>query len=464
MKLRMREIWAPALLTKENNFRFKVPKFLRRRTKTLTQVGLDDRLEEWIETWRRKRLGAGRDAVNITIKKKDAIYLNGKIPFIGDNVFNGPLFPPYAEWVYMRDHYDHYIHLIPWEQYFGPEKFLKWYPTYREEILSLLSEPYNFETQRTVWMFGYGSLISPDCPPHGLSEIQRKQIIPYWLKKQAGYRRVWSYRHGLVGINAFGLEVVDDVQSKGMNICGCLYPMDYEKASDLFSFREEGYKLLLIDANYFEPMHPDFQISDGVGYVWVCGQPILKCQNASDEYCFDMACKRHYPSVDSPILQSYIDTVLEGALRYSTASIGHADGMNFAAAIVSSTAGWEFPLYNDRQLAGRPWSYFPNYELIDGLLSACPPSRDAFVKRLRTSMETMTLKTMMLEIEKKKTKQWADSYFCVQRTIKISPALQNRTRNKRRSSVLKRIDGSVQANRQYRKPFKDTGEEVSPQS
>jgi len=415
-KLRMREIWGPALLTNENIFRFKLPKFLRRKTKKLTQEELDEILEEWIETWRRKRLGAGRDTSNIVIKKKEETYIKGKMAFIGDVVFHGTMFPSYDEWIYMRDHHDQFIPLLPWEQYFGTEKFLKWYPTYREDIISLLSEPYDFETQRTVWMFGYGSLISPDCPPHGLSDDQRKQIIPYWLKKQAGYRRVWNYRHGSVGINAFGLEEIGDVENEGMNICGCLYPMDYEKASDLFSFREEGYELLLIDADYFEPMHPDFQKPEGVGYVWVCGQPILKSEDPFN----NMESKRHYPTEDSPILQSYIDTVLEGALRYSTAGIGHVDGMNFAAAIISSTAGWDYPWYNDRLLAGRPWTYFPNYELIDGLLSTCPLSRDAFVKRRRTSMEIMSLKTTMLEKEKQKTMQWGNNYFRKLSSYKVS--------------------------------------------
>jgi len=262
-------------------------------------------------------------------------------------------------------------------------------------------------------MFGYGSLISPDCPPHGLNDNQKKQLIPYWLKKQAGYRRVWNYRHGSVGINAFGLEDVSDVENgnEAMDICGCLYPMDYEKASDLFSFREEGYELLLIDEDYFEPMHPDFKIPKGVGYVWVCGQPTLKCKDSSNNNCFDMACKRHNPTEDSPILQSYIDTVLEGSLRYSTAGLGHVDGMKFAAAILSSTARWDHPWYNDRLLAGRPWSYLPNYELIDGLLSTCPMSRDAFIQRRRTSMKPMSLKIKMLETEQNDTSRWADKFF-----------------------------------------------------
>jgi len=454
MKLHIRELLSPALLTKKNKFRFRLPKSLQKGRKKVTQEELNNRLEEWIDTWRRKRLSAGRCDKNIVIKKKDNNHLIGDIPFTGDAVFFGTLFPPYDEWIYMRDHYDQYIPMLPWELHFGPEKFLKWYPTYREEIISLLSEPYDFETQRTVWMFGYGSLISPDNPPHGLSKDQMKQIIPYWLKKQAGYRRVWNYRHGPVGINAFGLEEVNDTENEGMNICGCLYPMDYEKASDLFSFREEGYELLLIDADFFEAMHPDFKIPEGVGYVWVCGQPTLKCGGTSDD-CFDMACKRHNPTTDSPILQSYIDTVLEGALRYSTTGHGHVDGMNFAAAIISSTTGWNYPWYNDRILAGRPWSYLPNYELIDGLLATCPTSCDSFVQRQRTSMETMSLKVPMFEAEKANTKQWSNNFFL--RKNKIESNSMTVPNHMQHTLTTRRRRMSKYATNQVRNHFQGSG-------
>lgn len=420
MKLHLRELLSPVLLNQANVFRFRVPQVLRRKHREKTQKELDALVEEWVATWKRKRFDAGRNTTALKIKKKrESDIERGCIPFIGQSVFKGTLFPTRDEWLYMRDHYEEYIPLLLWEKYYGPEKFLRWYPSYREEIKRLLSETYDFETKRVVWMFGYGSLISPDSPPHGLSDDQKKQIIPYWLKKQAGYRRVWNYRHGPVGINAFGLEEVPQGKDGAMNIAGCIYPMDYEKASDLFSFREEGYELLLMDAEYFEPMHPDYALPRGIGYLWMCGEPIKNpVEDISDS---DLACKRHNPTADSPILQSYLDTVLEGALRFSTAGRGHVDGMNFAAAILLSTAGWNYPWYNDRLLAGRPWSYLPNYELIDGLLSTCPASRDAFIHRYRTAMESVSSKIPMFEQEKRATMRWADKFYS---TAPMQPASQ----------------------------------------
>mmetsp|Transcript_24509 Transcript_24509/g.55989 ORF Transcript_24509/g.55989 Transcript_24509/m.55989 type:complete len:931 (-) Transcript_24509:147-2939(-) len=402
MNIPLREIYSPMLLTERNTWRYNNP-FKKKEVAIPSRQELDERMQEWLETWRRKRTDIGRDTDNYTIKEPE----NGEFPiFKGPLVFHGTLFPTYYEWVYMRDHYPQYLTLLPWEKGMGAEHFLKWYPTYKEEVTQLLREPYDFENRREVWMFGYGSLISPNSPPAGLTDSQRKQIIPYWLKRQTGYRRAWNYRHGPVGINAFGLEKVDE--EKAMDISGCVYPMDYEKASDLFSFREEGYELLMIHEDYFEPMHKDYAIPKGVGYIWVCGQPTLKC---GDDACNIMGSKRNNPTQDSPILQSYIDTVIEGALRYNTAGVGHADGMRFAASIIASTAGWDAPWFNDRLLAGRPWYLMPKYEIIDGLLATCPASRDGFVGRLRASMEPLLEKRLMLEKEKDENLPWAEIFY-----------------------------------------------------
>jgi len=85
--------------------------------------------------------------------------------------------------------------------------------------------------------------------------------------------------------------------------------------------------------------------------------------------------------------------------------------MNFAASILKSTAGWDFPWYNDRLLAGRPWSFLSQYELIDGLLSACPTSRNAFVDRFNTAMHGYVEKQPMLRNKKEETLPWGNKFF-----------------------------------------------------
>ena len=102
MKLRLREILSPALLHDDNNFRFRLPKALRKEPKVITQQEKDERLDEWIETWKRKRLAVGRDDKSIATKTKDK---GGKIvgiPFLGEPVFLGTCFPTKDEWLYER--------------------------------------------------------------------------------------------------------------------------------------------------------------------------------------------------------------------------------------------------------------------------------------------------------------------------------------------------------------------------
>ena len=130
---------------------------------------------------------------------------------------------------------DH-VHPDLWNDHNPEEKFLNWYPTYAEEVVELLKEPYDFDVKREIWMFGYGSLLSPDTPPAGLTGRQRKMLLPYWMKKSSGYKNSFSFRHGSCAINALGLLPAEEDED-GEHVCGCVYPIDYEVACDLFCYR-----------------------------------------------------------------------------------------------------------------------------------------------------------------------------------------------------------------------------------
>lgn len=100
-----------------------------------------------------------------------------------------------------------------------------------------------------------------------------------------------------------------------------------------------------------------------------------------------------------------------GALRFMTSGLGHADGMNFAAAILKSIDGWDRPWINDRLIPGRPWSWRPQWELIDGLLSTCPTSREAFKKRLRPEGAQPQDMAKVQALEQKRWAPWAAKYY-----------------------------------------------------
>eukprot|EP00966_Prymnesium_polylepis_P180715 4185256-Prymnesium_polylepis.1 len=335
-------------------------------------------LGEWMDTYIRKRTAVGKSADRYQIVKPSVFGAETE----SLHVFLGTMLPVREQWLVDRDTPSGKPVILPHELPLAAEKFLRWYPGYFEEVEHLMKtarHSYNFSTDRVVYMFGYGSLMSPDAPPEGLTPDQRKQIIPYWLTCGAGYRRVWNYRHGTAGITALGLEEVGP--EKAMDICGAVYPIDYELACDLFGVREDGYELLLVHQSYFKPMHDAFTIPDNVGYIWVCGQPTRDGTGGVNDKRFD-------PTPDFPILQTYVDTILSGALRFSTAGAGKADGMRFAAAVIGSISGWDKPWLNDRMVPGRPWSWKPEWQLIDGMLSTCPASASGIRKRLQPTGST----------------------------------------------------------------------------
>jgi hypothetical protein len=73
------------------------------------------------------------------------------------------------------------------------------------------------------------------------------------------------------------------------------------------------------------------------------------------------------------MLQSYVDVVLRGALRY---------GPDFAKELIQTTAGWSVFWLNDRELPRRPWVDTNDYQEIDSLLSKVEPASDDLGNRL----------------------------------------------------------------------------------
>ena len=64
-------------------------------------------------------------------------------------------------------------------------------------------------------------------------------------------------------------------------------------------------------------------------------------------------------SAEFPLLESYIDVVVEGALEY---------GDDFARELIETTSEWSNYWLNDRELARRPWVYNPASSQVDALL------------------------------------------------------------------------------------------------
>lgn len=83
---------------------------------------------------------------------------------------------------------------------------------------------------------------------------------------------------------------------------------------------------------------------------------------------------RELPEPDAafPLLESYIDVVVEGALEY---------GPDFARELLETTAGWSKYWLNDRELARRPWVHDGRAAAVDSLLATVAPASIYFPER-----------------------------------------------------------------------------------
>ncbi|MDE1331001.1 gamma-glutamylcyclotransferase family protein [Vibrio aestuarianus] len=180
-----------------------------------------------------------------------------------------------------------------------------------------------------MYIFGYGSLInsaSRQLTGHTGQAIPvvATGLVRYWGKIDDSY--------------VLSPLVVNIGQGK---VNGVLLEID-ELALAEFDRRERGYERISISANQIETecaFNRQLPI-----WVYVKDSPQPPCEH-------------------SPIVQTYIDTVLAGCLEFSE---------SFAHNFIENTLGWQHPLENDRHapkygnLAGVQMEH---YSIIDALVA-----------------------------------------------------------------------------------------------
>ncbi|MBW3694278.1 gamma-glutamylcyclotransferase [Vibrio sp. T187] len=186
-----------------------------------------------------------------------------------------------------------------------------------------------------MYIFGYGSLINA---------ASRK------LTGQTG-QAIPAIAHGLVRHwgkidDSYVLSPLVVNEGDGQ-VNGVLLEID-DLALAEFDRREKGYHRIQIDAQQVET-EQEFNHEHEI-WVYVKDQPDVPC-------------------INSPIMQTYVDTVLAGCLDVSE---------SFAQHFVHHTQGWHHPLEDDRHqpkygnLAGVATHHQP---LIDELISTVRPAR-----------------------------------------------------------------------------------------
>jgi hypothetical protein len=214
----------------------------------------------------------------------------------------------------------------------------------------LLNLPTNF-------IVGYGSLIN--SASRNSTATAPIAAIPVRVKAAFGYIRTWNERGGINHWTALGLRKPNAGESAS-SINGVLYPVD---AADLAKFdkREGGYQRVEVRPSQIEAV--GWEPLPAAGHFWIY-VPRAVAQGTAATFM--------PPDADYPIVESYVDIVVEGGLEYSP---------EFAREIIGTTDGWSRFWLNDREVAHRPWVHDPHARDVDQLLAAVPATATLLPQR-----------------------------------------------------------------------------------
>jgi hypothetical protein len=209
----------------------------------------------------------------------------------------------------------------------------------------------------TQFIFGYGSLIN--TASRNSTASAPIPAIPVRVSAGFGFIRTWNDRSPS-GFTALGLRKPRDGE-QASTINGVLYAVDGDDMAK-FDAREEGYARVEIPHEDIEAV--SWQSLPAAGHIWVYVpvQPGAEPGIGLPE-----------PDAAFPMLESYIDVVVEGGLEY---------GAGFAREIIETTADWSQFWLNDRELARRPWVHDAKSGAVDKLLATTAPAAGKLASRL----------------------------------------------------------------------------------
>jgi len=202
--------------------------------------------------------------------------------------------------------------------------------------------------QPTQFIFGYGSLIN--TPSREATAGRPVAAIPVRVSAAFGYVRSWNDR-ARTGFTALGLRRRFEGEAP-MTINGVIYPVVGNDMS-AFDEREKGYVRVEVPRALIEAV--SWQPLPAQGTVWVY---VPKAEGKAPGEGLPV------PDAKFPLVESYIDVVIEGGLEY---------GPEFAREIIETTRDWSPYWLNDRTLARRPWVFDKQFSKVDALLAASAP-------------------------------------------------------------------------------------------
>ena len=211
--------------------------------------------------------------------------------------------------------------------------------------------------QPTQFIFGYGSLINRESRDGTAGH--HIEAVPARISAAFGYLRSWN-DNCPCGFTALGLRVPAPGEHAS-TINGVVYPVEGDDLS-AYDARESSYRRVRVPNEDVEPA--GWQPLPAGGTIWIY---VPKAEDGQLGVGLPKA------SAGSPVVESYVDVVLHGALDY---------GPDFARELIATTTDWSEYWLNDRDVARRPWVFTKDSSAIDRLLRETEPAAGHIKDRL----------------------------------------------------------------------------------
>ena len=193
------------------------------------------------------------------------------------------------------------------------------------------------DTQQFI--FGYGSLI--ESQSRVMTSPDALHALPVNV---VGIQRGWFGQAGGVSLSPTYLAAVPDPNS---SCNGVIFKVSRPQLEAFDQF-ETGYQRERIDPNNTNMLDGSTSAVDGD--IWFYTSP-----------------EKRFPSPEFPIIQSYVDTCLNGCFEIE-ATFPRAKEAEFAAEFLKTSTNWSKYWVNDRIYPRRAFIYQPNAAKIDRLI------------------------------------------------------------------------------------------------
>ena len=215
------------------------------------------------------------------------------------------------------------------------------------------------------FVFGFGSIMnssthapwlepSNNCSSEGAATMTALPGKVVRIRQSFGYERRWNFR-STTGFTALGVSRITTTADPPRDMNGVLFQIPSAMMPG-FDRREVGYEKVRIpmdcidfcsDGEYVASNNTNAELPEltDSDHIWIYVPQANQCREADENH---------------PLLQSYVDTVMQGCLEWG--------GRKMAEDFVLSTGSWSSFFLNDTPSSRRPWLFRKDYDILDDIL------------------------------------------------------------------------------------------------